>query len=67
MNLFVKFDRLYTTEELSCVLRVVSLKTIDVGIGIRDYRQMSVCVRHAHCPRLDELMMFNDKEDAATL
>ena len=66
-NLFVKFDRLYTTEELSRVLRVASLKTMDVGIGIRDYRQMSVCVRRAHCPRLDELMMFNDEEDAAAL
>ena len=67
MNLFIKFDCLYTTEELSCVLQIASLKTMDVGIGIQDYRQMSVCVRHAYCPRLDELMMFNDKKNAAVL
>jgi len=67
MNLFIKFDYLYTTEELSRVLQVASLKTMDVGIGIQDYRQMSVCVRHAHCPRLDELMMFNDNKNAAML
>ena len=66
-NLFVNFDRLFTTDDLSSVLRAASLKTIDVGIGVRDYRQMSVCVRRAHCPRLDELMVFGDGEDAASL
>jgi len=40
---------------------------MDVSIGIQDYRQMLVCARHAHCPRLDELMMFNDKKNAAVL
>jgi len=67
MNLFIKFDCLYTTEKLSHVLQVASLKTMDMGIGIQDYRQMLVCVRHAYCPRPDKLMMFNDKKNTAVL
>ena len=66
-TLFVKFDRLYKTEELSSILRVASLTTMGVEIGVHDYRQMSVCVRRAHCPRLDELINFGDEEDAASL
>ena len=26
-----------------------------------------MCIRRAHCPRLDGLMMFNDEEDTAAL
>jgi len=40
---------------------------IDIGIGIQDHRQMLVCIRCAYCPKLDKLMMFNDKEDIAML
>jgi len=66
-NLFVKFDRLFTTEDLSGVLRVASLKTMDIRIGVWDYRQLSVCLRRAHCPKLDELTMSLDDEDPASL
>jgi len=67
MNFFVNFDCLFTTDDLSSVLWAASLKTIDIGIGMRDYCQMSMCVRQAYCPRLDELMVFGDGEDAALL
>jgi len=66
-NLFVNFDRLFTTDDLSRVLRIASLKTIEVAVGVRDYRQMSVCVRRAHCPMLEELVGVSDEEGAATL
>ena len=66
-NLFIKFDRLFTTEDLSGVLRVSSLKTMDIHISVWDYRQLSVCLRHAHCPKLDELTVSLDDEDPASL
>jgi len=66
-NLFVKFNHLFTTEDLSGVLRVASLKTIDIRIGVWDYYQLSVCLRHAHCPKLDKLTMSLDDEDPASL
>jgi len=49
------------------MLRVASLKTMDICIGVWDYRQLSVCIRHAHCPKLDKLTMLLDNEDLASL
>ena len=66
-NLFVKFDRLFITEDLSDVLRVASLKTMDIHIGVRDYHQLSVCIRHAHCPKLNKLTVSLDNENPASL
>ena len=66
-NLFIKFNCLFTTEDLSGVLRVASLKTMDICIGFQDYCQLSVCLRCAHCPKLDELTVSLDDEDPASL
>jgi len=66
-NLFVNFDSLFTTEDLSGVFRLASLKTMDISIGVRDYRQMSVCVRRTHCPKLNELTASLDDEDPASV
>lgn len=66
-HFFVKFNHLFMTEDLSGVLRAVILRTMDVSIGVWDYRQMSVCIRRAHCPRMSELMAFGDEEDIASL
>jgi len=64
-NLFVKFDHLFTTKDLSGVLRVTSLKMMDICIGVQDYHQLLVCIRHAHCPKLDKLTMSLDNKDPA--
>jgi len=55
------------TENLSGVLKAATLKAIEVRIGIRDYRQLSVCVRCAYCPKLDELTASRDDKDPASL
>jgi len=66
-NLFINFDRLFMTEDLSGVLKATTLKAMEVRIGIRDYRQLSVCVRCAYCPKLDELTASRDDKDPASL
>ncbi|KAF5345091.1 hypothetical protein D9756_011150 [Leucocoprinus leucothites] len=66
-NLFVKFDRRFNTEDLSSVLKQASLKTMGVALGVRDYRQVSICVRRAHCPTLEELIGLQDEDTAAAL
>lgn len=66
-NLFVKFDCLFTTEDLSGMLKTASLKTIDICIGVQDHCQLSVCIRHVHCLKLDKHTMSLDNEDLASL
>jgi len=66
-NLFIKFDCLFTTEDLSGVLRVALLKTMDIHIGVWDYHQLLVCLRCAYCPKLDKLTLSLDDEDPASL
>ena len=36
-NLFVKYDRLFDTNDISSTLRMVSLKSLETSLGIRDY------------------------------
>ena len=66
-NLFIKFDCLFITEDLSGMLRVASLKMMDIHIGVWDYCQLSVCIRHVHCPKLDKLTVLLNDEDPASL
>jgi len=49
------------------VLRVALLKTMDIRIGVWDYRQLLVCLRCAHCLKLDKLTLSLDDEDPASL
>jgi len=36
-NLFVKYDWLFDTEDISSSLQIVSLKTLNTPLGIRDH------------------------------
>ena len=65
-HLFVKKDTLFTTKDISSVLQHASLETMQIKLGIQDYRQLSICVRCAHCPTLEELIgMWEDVNVAA--
>jgi len=55
-HLFVKKDTLFTTKDISSVLQHASLETMQIKLGIQDYCQLSICVRHAHYPTLEELI-----------
>ncbi|KXN80582.1 ATP-dependent DNA helicase tlh1 [Leucoagaricus sp. SymC.cos] len=66
-NLFVKFDRKFTTEDLTSILKIVSLETMGVAVGVRDYRQLSVCVRRPHCSSLDDLIGLENVDTPAAL
>ena len=55
-QLFVKNDCSFTTEDISSILRRASLETMQVQLRIRDYHQLFICIRRAHCPTLEELI-----------
>jgi len=65
-HLFVKKNTLFTTKDISSVLQHASLETMQIKLGIRDYRQLSICVRCVHCPTLEKLIgMWEDVNVAA--
>jgi len=41
INLFMKFDQLFETEDISSTLKIVSLKTLETPLGIQDLSQTS--------------------------
>ena len=38
---------------------------MQVQLGIRNYCQLSICVRHAHCPTLEELIGMREDTNIA--
>ena len=64
-QLFVKNDRSFTTEDISSILRHASLEAMQVQLGIRDYRQLSICIRRAYCPTLEELIGMREDTNIA--
>ncbi|KAF5347918.1 hypothetical protein D9756_010116 [Leucocoprinus leucothites] len=64
-QLFVNFDRKFVTDDLSSILKRVSLSTMGVALGVRDYRQVSIAVRRAHCPTMEQLIGVEDSDAAA--
>jgi len=66
-NLFVKYDRLFDTDDISSTLRMVSLKSLETPLGIRDYRQMSIFIRRMHCPTLESMFALSEDDNKAAL
>ena len=64
-HLFVKKNTLFTTKDISSVLQHASLETIQIKLGIRDYHQLSICVRCAHYPTLEELIGMQEDVNVA--
>ena len=64
-HLFVKKDTLFTTKDISSVLQHASLETMQIKLGIQDYRQLSICVKHAHCSTLEELIGMREDVNVA--
>ena len=64
-QLFVKNDHSFTTEDISSILRCASLEAIQVQVRIRDYCQLSICIRRAHCPTLKELIGMRENTNIA--
>ena len=61
-NFFVKYDWLFNTKDISSTLCIVSLKSLETPLGIKDYWQMSIFIKRMHCPTL-ELMFALSKDD----
>ena len=55
-QLFVQTDCSFITENILSILQCANLKAIQVQLGIRDYCQLSICVWHAYCSTLEELI-----------
>lgn len=66
-RLFINVNKPFTTDDISSGLRIASLKTLGVALGLQDYRQLSVCVRRAHCPTLEELIGISGEDTAGAL
>ena len=64
-QLFVKNNCSFATEDISSILQCASLKAMQVQLGIRDYHQLSICVQHAHCPTLEELIGMREDTNIA--
>ena len=61
----MKKDTLFTTKDISSVLQHVSLETMQIKLGIQDYCQLSIYVKHAHCSTLEELIRMQEDVNVA--
>ncbi|KAJ3552759.1 hypothetical protein NP233_g12801 [Leucocoprinus birnbaumii] len=66
-HIFVDVTKRFTTDRLSACLRMLSLETMGVSIGVRELRQISVAIRRAHCPTIEALLGQDDQDVGAEL
>jgi len=64
-QLSIKNDCSFATEDISLILQRASLEAMQVQLKIRDYYQLSICVQHAHCSTLEELIGMREDTDIA--
>ncbi|KAJ3562154.1 hypothetical protein NP233_g9754 [Leucocoprinus birnbaumii] len=66
-HVFVDVTKKFTTDRLTASLRQLSLETMGVAIGVREARQITVAVRRAHCPTVESVFGFDERDAGAAL
>lgn len=65
--LFVNVDQLFTTEDLSSVLKSVTLPALGAALGIRKYRHVAIAFRKFHCSEFERLVESDERDTAGAL
>ena len=66
-HLYVNFDCLFTTDNISHILQEVSQEKMGISLGVRSYRHLSVFIRRAHCSTMQTIFGLRDEEDPGAL
>ncbi|KAF5344300.1 hypothetical protein D9756_011600 [Leucocoprinus leucothites] len=66
-HLFVNVTKEFGTEDLTRILKSVTLSTLKVSMGLSDYRQTSIAFRRVHCSRFEKLMQMDDEDTPGAL
>jgi len=65
--LFVNFDCLFETSDISCALQEASSQTLGTSIGLQNYCQLAIFIRKTHCPILETMIGLQGQDSAASL
>ncbi|KAF5348175.1 hypothetical protein D9756_010738 [Leucocoprinus leucothites] len=66
-HLFVNVTKEFGTEDLTQILKSVTLSTLKVSMGLSDYRQTSITFRRVHCSQFEKLMQMDDEDTPGAL
>jgi hypothetical protein len=65
--LFVNNTHLFTTPQLSNILRTYTLPVLDVGLGVSDWRHITAGFRRKICPGLENVIEEDEKDTLQAL
>jgi len=66
-HLYVNFDYLFTTDDISHILQKVSQETMGISLGVRSYQYLFVFIRWVHCSTIRKIFGLRDEEDPGAL
>ena len=61
--LFVNNKDLFTTTQLTNILKTYTLPVYDVGLGVNDWRHITAAFRRKICPGLDDIIEDDDNQE----
>ncbi|KAF9440249.1 hypothetical protein P691DRAFT_768043, partial [Macrolepiota fuliginosa MF-IS2] len=65
--LFVNMKKLFTTDDLTDTLKGLTRPTMNVGLGVRSYRHVSIAFRRVHCSEFEKAIGLDDEDSAGAL
>lgn len=66
-NVFVNYQRLFTTEDLTSILERITLTHLKVKLGVNSWRHVSTAFRRKLCGQLDDLMEQDSMDNVQAL
>lgn len=62
-HVFVNHTKLFETKDITLALNIASAPHLGMEIGVNSWRHMSTAFRRKLCPRLQELLLLDEKEE----